>query len=149
MAGVDLVHVPYRGEPVAIPDLINGRVHVMFGVLPSSLQYIKSGQLRALAVTTTKRLDVLPDVPAMDEFLPGYEASGWYGIAAPKATPPEIIEKLNREINAALADPKMKERLFDLGCLVFSGSPAEFGKFIAGETEKWAKVIRTAGIKPE
>jgi tripartite-type tricarboxylate transporter receptor subunit TctC len=121
----------------------------MFGVVPSSLGYIREGKLRALAVTTAKRLEVLPDVPAMEEFLPGYEASGWYGIAAPKATSAEIVEKLNQEINAAFADPKMKERLADLGCLVFAGSPADFGKFIAGETEKWAKVIRTAGIKAE
>ncbi len=121
----------------------------MFGVLPSSLGSIRAGQLRALAVTTAKRLAVLPDVPAMDEFLPGYEASGWYGIAAPKATPPEIVEKLNKEINAALANAKMKERLADLGCAVFAGSPADFEKFIAGETEKWAKVIRAAGIKAE
>jgi tripartite-type tricarboxylate transporter receptor subunit TctC len=124
-------------------------VQVMFGVLPSSLAYIKAGQLRALAVTTAKRLAVLPDVPAMDEFLPGYEASGWYGIAAPKATPPEIVEKLNKEINAALADAKMKERLADLGCLVFAGSPADLERFIVGETERWAKVIRAAGIKAE
>ncbi len=149
MAGVDLVHVPYRGEPVAMPDLVTGQVQVMFGVLPSSLAYIRSGQLRALAVTAAKRLAVLPDVPAMDEFLPGYEASGWYGIAAPRATPPEIVEKLNREINAGLADARMKERLSDLGCLVFAGSPADFEKFVVGETEKWAKVIRTAGIKAE
>jgi tripartite-type tricarboxylate transporter receptor subunit TctC len=149
MAGVDLVHVPYRGEPVAMPDLVSGQVQVMFGVLPSSLAYIRSGQLRALAVTTAKRLAVLPDVPAMDEFLQGYEASGWYGIAAPKATPPEIVAKLNSEINTALADAKIKERLADLGCLVFAGSPADFEKFIVGETEKWAKVIRAAGIKVE
>jgi tripartite-type tricarboxylate transporter receptor subunit TctC len=149
MAGVDLVHVPYRGEPVAMPDLLNGRVQVMFGVLPSSLVYIKAGQLRALAMTTAHRLEVLPDVPAMAEFLPGYEASGWYGIAAPKATPLEIVEKLNKEINAALADAKMKERLAELGCLVYAGSPADFEKLIAGETEKWGKVIRAAGIKAE
>jgi tripartite-type tricarboxylate transporter receptor subunit TctC len=149
MAGVRLVHVPYRGEAVAMPDLLTGQVHVMFGVVPSSLGYIREGKLRALAVTTAKRLEVLPDVPAMEEFLPGYEARGWYGIAAPKATPAEIVEKLNQEINAAFADPKMKERLADLGCLVFAGSPADFGMFIAGETEKWAKVIRTAGIKAE
>jgi tripartite-type tricarboxylate transporter receptor subunit TctC len=149
MAGVDLVHVPYRGEPVAMPDLIRGQVQLMFGVLPSSLGYIRSGQLRALAVTTATRLAVLPDVPAMEEFLPGYEASGWYGIAAPKATPAEIVEKLNKEINAGLADPRMRERLADLGCLVFAGSPADFEKFIVGETEKWAKVIRAAGIKAE
>ena len=149
MAGVRLVHVPYRGEAVAMPDLLAGQVHVMFGVVPSSLGYIREGKLRALAVTTANRLEVLPDVPAMEEFLPGYEASGWYGIAAPKATPPEIVEKLNQEINRAFADPKMKDRLADLGCLVFAGSPADFGTFIAGETDKWAKVIRTAGIKAE
>ena len=149
MAGVQLVHVPYRGEATAMPDLVSGQVHVMFGVVPSSLGYIREGRLRALAVTAAKRLEVLPDVPAMEEFLPGYEASGWYGIAAPKATPPEIVEKLNQEINGAFADPKMKERLADLGCLVFPGSPADFGEFIAGETEKWAKVIRAAGLKAE
>ena len=149
MAGVRLVHVPYRGEAVAMPDLLTGQVHVMFGVVPSSLGYIREGKLRALGVTTAQRLDVLPDVPAMEEFLPGYEASGWYGIAAPKATPREIVEKLNQEINGAFADPKMKERLADLGCLVSAGSPADFEKFIAVETEKWAKVIRAAGIKAE
>src|ERR1041385_2214159 len=144
MAGVKLVHVPYRGEAVAMPDLVTGQVHVMFGVVPSSLGYIREGKLRALGVTTAKRLEVLPDVPAMEEFLPGYEASGWYGVAAPKATPAEIVEKLNQEINAAFADTKMKARLADLGCLVSAGSPADFEKFIAGETDKWAKVIRTA-----
>ena len=149
MAGVDLVHVAYRGEPVARPDLLTGQVQMMFGVLPSSLPYIRSGQMRALAVTAAGRLAVLPDVPAMDEFLPGYEASGWYGIAAPKATPPEIVERLNKEVNTGLADAKTRERLTDLGCLVFAGSPADFERFIAGETEKWAKVIRVAGIKAE
>lgn len=149
MAGVELVHVPYRGEPVAMPDLLSGQVQVMFGALPSSLGYVRLGQLRALAVTSATRVDVLPDVPAMGEFLPGYEASGWYGIAAPAATPREIVERLNKEVNAALADAKMKERLGDLGCAVFAGSSADFGKFIAGETEKWAKVIQAAGIKAE
>jgi tripartite-type tricarboxylate transporter receptor subunit TctC len=149
MAGVRLVHVPYRGEAVAMPDLLTGQVHVMFGVVPSSLGYIREGKLRALGVTTAKRLEVLPDIPAMEEFLAGYEASGWYGIAAPKATPPEIVERLNQEINAAFADPKMKERLADLGCLVSAGSPSDFERFIAGETDKWAKVIRTAGLKAE
>jgi tripartite-type tricarboxylate transporter receptor subunit TctC len=149
MAGVDLVHVAYRGEPVARPDLLTGQVQVMFGVLPASLPYIRSGQTRALAVTTEKRLAVLPDVPAMDEFFRGYEASGWYGIAAPKATPFEIVDRLNREVNAGLADAKTGERLADLGCLVLAGSPADFGTFVAGETEKWAKVIRAAGIKPQ
>jgi tripartite-type tricarboxylate transporter receptor subunit TctC len=149
MAGVNLVHVPYRGEPVARPDLLSGKVHVMFGVVPSSLPYIRNGQMRALAVTTDKRLAVLPDVPAMDEFLPGYEASGWYGIAGPKGTPAEIVQKLNTEVNAGLTDAKTKERLAELGCLVLVGSPADFATFVAGETEKWAKVIRAAGIKAE
>ena len=149
VAGVDVVHVAYRGEPVARPDLLSGQVQMMFGVVPSSLPYIKNGQMRALAVTTEKRLDVLPDVPAMAEFLPGYEASGWYGIAAPKDTPPEIIEKLNGTINAGLADTKTRDRLAELGCLVNAGSPAAFSAFIAGEIDKWGKVIRTAGIKAE
>jgi tripartite-type tricarboxylate transporter receptor subunit TctC len=149
MAGVNLVHVAYCGETVAIPDLISGQVQAMFGVLPSTLPYIRSGQLRALAVTTTKRQEVLPDVPAIHEFLPGYEASGWYGIAAPKDTPREIVERLNKEVNAGLTDPKTKQRLADLGCLIIGGSPADFASFIAGETEKWARVIRTAGIKAE
>lgn len=149
MAGVKLVHVPYRGEPVARPDLLSGQVQTMFGVVPSSLPYIKSGQMRALAVSTTKRLDVLPDVPAMAEYLPGYEASGWYGIAAPKDTSAEIIEKLNKEINAGLSDPAVSKRLADLGCLVYPGSPADMARYVAGEIEKWGKVIRTAGIKAE
>ena len=149
MAGVKLVHVPYRGEPTARPDLLSGKVQLMFGVVPSSLPYIRSGQMRALAVSTEKRLAVLPDVPAMAEFLPGYEASGWYGIAAPKDTPAEIVEKLNKEINAGLADPKTKERLSELGCLVSAGSPADMAKYVAGEIEKWGKVIRTAGIKAQ
>jgi tripartite-type tricarboxylate transporter receptor subunit TctC len=149
MAGVDLVHVPYRGEPVARPDLLSGQVQVMFGVVPSSLPYIKSGQMRALAVTTEKRLAVLPDVAAMDEFLPGYEASGWYGIAAPKDTPAAIVERLNKEINAGLTDARTKERLADLGCLVSEGPPAHFARFVAGETEKWGKVVRAAGLKAQ
>jgi tripartite-type tricarboxylate transporter receptor subunit TctC len=121
----------------------------MFGVLPSMLPYIRSGQLRALGVTTTKRQEVLPDVPAIDEFLPGYEASGWYGISAPKDTPAEIIDRLNKEVNAGLTDPRTRQRLADLGCLIFGGSPADYGQFIAGEIEKWTKVIRAAGIKAE
>jgi tripartite-type tricarboxylate transporter receptor subunit TctC len=149
MAGVDMIHVHYRGEAVALPDLLSGQMQAMFGVMPASLGYIRAGKLRALAVTTAKRQELLPDVPAMSEFLPGYEASGWYGIVVPKATPAEIIEKLNKEINAALADAKMRERLAGLGCAVFTGSPADFGKFIAAETEKWAKVVRAAGIKAE
>jgi len=149
MAGINMVHVPYRGEGLALPDLISGQLQALFGVMPASLGYIKAGKLRALAVTTAKRQELLPDVPTVGEFLPGYEARGWYGIVGPKATPVNIIEKLNQEINAALADPTMKTRLTDLGCAVFAGSPADFGKFIAEETEKWAKVVKFAGIKPE
>jgi len=149
MAGVDMVHVPYRGEALALPDLISGQVQVLFGVMPASLGYIRAGKLRALAVTTAKRQEPLPDVPTVGEFLPGFEARGWYGVVVPKATPTEIVEKLNKEINAALADPNMKKRLTDLGAAVFAGSPADFGKFIADEIEKWGKVIKFAGIKAE
>ena len=149
MAGVDMVHVPYRGEALALPDLISGQVQVLFGVMPASLGYIRAGKLRALAVTTAKRQEPLPDVPTVGEFLPGFEARGWYGIVVPKATPTDIVEKLNKEINAALADPNMKKRLTDLGAAVFAGSPADFGKFIADEIEKWGKVVRFAGIKAE
>jgi tripartite-type tricarboxylate transporter receptor subunit TctC len=149
MSGVKLVHVPYRGEPIARPDLLSGQVQVMFGVVPTSLPYIKSGQMRALAVSTSKRLDVLPEVPAMAEFLPGYEASGWYGVAAPKDTPTEIVEKLNKEINAGFAEPAISKRLADLGCLVYPGTPADMSKYVAGEIDKWSKVIKAAGIKAE
>ena len=149
LAGVDMIHVPYRSEALALPDLISGQVQIMFGVMPASLGYIRAGKLRALAVTSAKRQEVLPDVPALSEFFSGYEANGWYGVCAPKAASTKIIEKLNKEINAALADPTMKGRLAELGCNVFAGSPADFGKFIADETEKWAKVIKFAGIKPE
>jgi tripartite-type tricarboxylate transporter receptor subunit TctC len=149
MAGVDMVHVPYRGEALALPDLISGQVQVYFAVMPASLGYIRAGKLRALAVTSGTRQEALPDVSTVGEFLPGYEARGWYGVVVPKATPREIVEKLNKEINAALADPSMKKRLTDLGCAVFAGSPADFGKFIADETEKWGKVVKFAGIKPE
>jgi tripartite-type tricarboxylate transporter receptor subunit TctC len=149
MAGVDMVHVPYRGEALALPDLISGQVQVLFGVMPASLGYIRAGKLRALAVTTATRQEPLPDVPTVGEFLRGFEARGWYGIVVPKGTPTEIVEKLNKEINAALADPNMKKRLTDLGAAVFAGSPADFGKFIADEIEKWRKVVRSAGIKAE
>jgi tripartite-type tricarboxylate transporter receptor subunit TctC len=146
MAGVDIVGVPYQGEAPAVPDLISGQVQVMFGVMPASLGYIRDGKLRALAVTTATRQAVLPDVPAMAEFLPGFEASGWYGIVVPKATPAAVVSTLNKEVNAALADPEIKQRLTALGCSVSGGSPAEFAKFIADETDKWAKVIKFAGI---
>jgi tripartite-type tricarboxylate transporter receptor subunit TctC len=149
MAGVDMIHIPYRGEGLALPDLISGQVQVLFGAMPASLGYIRAGKLRALAVTTAARQEVLPDVPTVGEFLPGYEARGWYGVVVPKATSVEIVGKLNQEINAALADPNMKQRLTELGVAVFAGSPADFGKFIADETEKWGKVVKFAGIKAE
>jgi tripartite-type tricarboxylate transporter receptor subunit TctC len=149
MAGVDMIHVPYRSEALALPDLIGGQVQVMFGVMPASLGYIRAGKLRALAVTTAKRQEALPDVPAVAEFLPGYDARGWYGIVVPKATPNEIVEKLNRAINEGLADSQLKTHLVDIGCALFAGSPADFGKFIANETEKWAKVVKFAAIKPQ
>jgi tripartite-type tricarboxylate transporter receptor subunit TctC len=148
MAGIDLLHVPYRGAPPALTDLIGGRVQVMFDVLPSSIEYIKASKLRALAVTAAARSEVLPEIPTVGEFVPGYEASGWIGVGAPKATPAEIVDKLNKEINVALADPKMRARISDLGSAVFASSPAEFTNFIAAETEKWGKVIKFAGIKP-
>jgi tripartite-type tricarboxylate transporter receptor subunit TctC len=149
MTGVDMVHVPYRGAALALPDLMSGRVQVMFDNAASSIEYIRAGRLRALAVTTATRSEVLPDLPTVGEFVPGYEASTFTGIGAPKNTPAEIIDKLNREINVALADPKMKARLADLGGTVLPGSPAEFAKLIADETEKWGKVVKFAGIKPE
>jgi tripartite-type tricarboxylate transporter receptor subunit TctC len=149
MAGVDMVHVPYRGGGPALIDLLGGQVQVMFPTSVSSIEYIRAGRLRALAVTTATRSDVLPDIATVAEFVPGYEASNWQGIGAPKATPAEIVEKLNREINAGLADPRMKARLADLGGTVLPGSPSDFGKLIAEEIEKWAKVVKVAGIKPE
>jgi len=149
MAGVDMIHVPYRSEALALPDLLAGQVQLLFGVMPASLGYVRSGKLRALGVTTLQRQELLPDVPAIAEFLPGFQASGWYGIAVPKGTPPEIVDKLNKEINAALADPATKRRFTDLGCAVFTGTPADFAKFIADETAKWAKVVKFANIKPQ
>ena len=144
MTGVDMVHVPYRGAAPALTDLLGGQVQVMFDAMPSSIEYIRAGKLRALAVTTATRSEALPDIPTVGEFVPGYEASGWYGIGAPKNTPAEIVDKLNKEINAALADPKIKARLADLGGTVLAGSPADFGKLIADETEKWGKVVKFA-----
>jgi tripartite-type tricarboxylate transporter receptor subunit TctC len=147
MAGLNMLDVIYQGEGAAMPDLIGGRVQAMFGVMPASLGYIKSGKLRPLAVTSAKRQEMLPGVPAMAEFLPGYEANGWYGIVAPKGTPRPVIEALNKQVNAALDDPATRKRFTDLGCNVFSGTPEDFKKFIDAETEKWAKVVAFAGIK--
>jgi len=149
MAGVDIVHVPYRGGGPALVDLLGGQVQMFFGVLASSIEYIKAGKLRALAVTTAAPVEVLPNVPRVADFLPGYEASDWYGICAPRGTPAEIINRLNVEINAGLADPRLKPRLAELGGTPLPGTPAEFGKLIAEETEKWSKVVRAAHMKAE
>jgi tripartite-type tricarboxylate transporter receptor subunit TctC len=149
MAGVGILHVPYRGVAPAIADLLGGQVQVIFGTMPAVIALVKSGKLRALAVTTAARSDQLPDVPAIGEFVPGYEASQWYGIGAPKGTPAEAIGRLNRETNAVLADPKMQARLAELGASVLPGSPADFGKLIADETAKWAKVVKLSGAKPD
>jgi tripartite-type tricarboxylate transporter receptor subunit TctC len=149
MAGVNMLHVPYRGAVPALTDLLGGQVQLYFASMPASIEYIKAGQLRALAVTTATRSQALPDIPTVGEFMPGYEASGWQGVGAPRNTPAEIVDKLNKEINVALADPKMKARFADLGGTVLPGTPADFGKFIAAETEKWGTVIKFAGIKAE
>ena len=149
MTGVEMVHVPYRGAAPALTDLIGGQVQVMIDTTPASMQHIRSGRLRPLAVTTATRADALPDLPTVGDFVPGYEATSWFGIGAPKDTPPEIIATLNKEINAAIADPKIKARLIDLGGTVLPGSPADFGKLIAAETEKWAKVVKFSGAKPD
>jgi len=148
-AGVDMLHVPYRGEGPAPTDLLGAQVQVMFGVPLVSIEYIRASKLRALAVTTATRSEALPEIPTVGDFVPGYEASTWTGIAAPKNAPVEIIDKLNREINAGLADPKFKARLADLSAAALPGSPADFGKLVADETEKWRKVIRAANIKPQ
>src|SRR5262245_9760209 len=149
MSGVDIVHVPYRSGGPALTDLLGGQVQVYFGSTVSSIEYVRAGKLRVLAVTTATRMEALPDVPTMAEFVPGYEATSWVGIGAPKNTPVEIVDKLNNEINAGLADPTMKARLADLGGVPMPLMPAEFGKFIVEETEKWGKVIRAANIKAE
>jgi tripartite-type tricarboxylate transporter receptor subunit TctC len=149
MTGIDMVHVPYRGTTPALTDLLAGQAQVMFDVTPSSTPHIKAGRLRALAVTTATRADVLPEVPVMGDFVPGYEASGWLGFGVPKDTPAAIIDMLNSEVNAGLADPMIKARFADLGATVLPGSPAEFGKLIADDTEKWGRVVKFAGIKPE
>ena len=149
MAGVDMVHVPYRGGAAALTALIGGQVQVLFPSTSLAIEQIRAGNLRPLAVTTATRWEGLPDIPTVGEFVPGYEASAVFGIGVPKHTPVEIIDKLNREVNAALDDPRIKARLADLGGTALAGSPAEFGKLIADDTEKWGKVIRAANIKPE
>lgn len=148
MAGIKLVHVPYRGEALALTDLIAAQVQIVFATVGSSIQYIRGGQLRALAVTTATRSDALPEVPPLADFLPGYEASSWSGLCAPKNTPVEIIESLNKEINTALADPKIKARFVELGAPAIGGSPTDFARIIAEDTERWAKVIKLSGAKP-
>jgi tripartite-type tricarboxylate transporter receptor subunit TctC len=147
--GIDMIHVPYRGSAPMVTDLLGGQVQVAFDALPSSIEHIRAGKLRALAVTTATRSQALPNVPTMSELLPGFEASAWIGIGAPSGTPPEIIDKLNREINAGLANPTINERIADLGGEAFVSSPADFAKFVAEETEKWNKVVRAANIRAE
>jgi tripartite-type tricarboxylate transporter receptor subunit TctC len=147
MTGVDMLHVPYRGTAPSLTDLLGGQVQVTFTSMPSVIEYIRAGRLRALAVTTATRSDALPHIPTVGEFLPGNEGGIWYGLGAPKATPAEIVDKLNKEVNAALDDPKMKARLADIGGVALPGSSVQFGKLIADETDKWAKVIRAANIK--
>ena len=149
MAGVDMIHVPYRSGGPALTDLLAGQVQVLFNPPPASIAYIRAGRLRALAVTTATRSDALPDLPTVGDFVPGYEASTWYGVGVPKNTPAEIVDKLNKEINAALADPKIKARLAELGANVLAGSPTDFAKLITDETEKWGKVVKFVGIKAD
>jgi tripartite-type tricarboxylate transporter receptor subunit TctC len=146
-AGVDIVHVPYKGASQAITDLLGGQVQVLFEALPPSMPHIRSGRLRALAVTTTQRAESLPDVPAMREFAPGYEASGWTAVCAPRETPPEVVRRLNSAINAGLADARLKARFADLGATTLATSPAELGQLIADETEKWGRLVRAANIR--
>jgi tripartite-type tricarboxylate transporter receptor subunit TctC len=149
MTGVDMLHVPYRGSAPALTDLMGGQVQVLFDNMPSSVEYIKAGKLRPLAVTTATRVDALPGVPTVAETVPGYEASAWFGLGAPKGTPAEIVDKLNAAVNAGLADSKLKARLADLGGTMLVGTPADFGKLIAEETEKWAKVVKFSGARPD
>ena len=149
MAGVDMVHVPYRASPPAITDLMGGQVQVYFSPIAAGIEYVRAGKLRALAISSVKRADALPDIPSIAEFVPGYDAGAFYGIGAPARTPVAIIERLNREIEAGLADPTLKSRFADLGSAPFLGSPADFGSLIAAETEKWTKVVKFAGIKPQ
>jgi tripartite-type tricarboxylate transporter receptor subunit TctC len=149
MAGVDLVHVPYRGSAPALTDMLGGQVQVMFDNLPTSIEHIRAGKLRPLAITSATRSELIPDVPTVADFVPGYESSAWYGVGAPKGTPAEIIDKLNKEVNAALADPKAKARIAEMGATLITGSPADFGKLVADETEKWGKVVKFSGAKAD
>ena len=149
MAGVNLVHVPYRGQGPAMTDLLGGQLQVIFATTPGTTEFVRIGKLHALAVTTATRAEALPEVPPLADFLPGYEASQWYGLGAPKNAPAEIVDRLNREVNAALVDPKMKARLAEFGGTGLPGSPADFGKLVAEETEKWAKVVKFSGARPE
>ena len=149
MAGINTVHIPYRGEAPALTDMLGGQVQAMFGTMPASIEYVRAGKLRPLAVTSARRSELLPDLPTVGDFVPGYETSALQGVGAPRNTPAEIINKLNKEINAGLADPKIKTRVADMGGTVLAGSPADFGKLIAEETEKWGKVVKFSGAKPD
>ena len=149
MTGVNMVHVPYRGAAPALTDLLAGQVQVYFDLMPNSIGYIRAGKVRPLAITTAMRSEVLPDLPTLGEFVPGYEVSAWYGLGVPRGTPAEVIDRLNKETNAGLADPRMKERFADLGGTVLAGTPGDFEKLVADETEKWGKVVKFAGIKPD
>jgi tripartite-type tricarboxylate transporter receptor subunit TctC len=147
MTGTNMIHVPYRGGALALTDMIGGQVQVMFDNIPTAMEFVKSGKLRGLAVTGATKSEMLPDLPTVAEYLPGYEATSWYGLGAPKGTPPEIIQKLNTEVQAILADPKTKARFLELGATMLPGTPAEFGKLVADETEKWGKVVKFSGAK--
>jgi tripartite-type tricarboxylate transporter receptor subunit TctC len=149
LTGINMVHVPYRGGAPALTDLLSGQVHVMFDNIPTSAEHVRAGRLRGLAVTSAARSDVLPELPTVADFVPGYEASAWYGLGAPKGTPAEVVEKVNKEINAILADATPKARFAELGASLLPGSPADFGKLLADETEKWGKVVKFAGVKPD
>src|SRR5436190_20278808 len=149
MTGTNIVHVPYRSAAAVLTDLLSGQVQLYFGTTASSLEYVRTGKLRALGVTIERRLDALPDIPTVGDFVSGYEAHNWYGLGAPKAIPAEIVEKLNNEISAGLADPKIKARLVDLGGIALTGSPSDFGKLIVEETDKWGKVVKFVGIKAD
>jgi tripartite-type tricarboxylate transporter receptor subunit TctC len=149
MAGIDMTHIPFRGTAPALQNLLGGQIQLMYASMPATLEHVRAGRLVALGVTTPKRSDVLPDLPSVSEFLPGFDAEVYYGIAAPKGTPPEVVDRLNKEINAGLADPEFKAKLTELGSMVLPGSPADFGKFLANESDKWAKVVKFANIKAE